>query len=237
MTTDCELLLIAKDGVYLLEIPRVVDHILLSAANRAELLVRCSGPVGKKYTIQSGRMPGAPYSFGSPPVLFAMAPDRLAHNQTTVATIEIEEGGQPGPDIKPRSCTPLRPAYAADMRDEAIKAAGATDKIFRDPSMTFGLNLTSGCSIGGQGLFTRNPNPITLPIGSIVEWEVFGQLELTRCIYTSTQCRSLGWGRAPVYLNSTYTSYFEEGDFHDTVFLPMTTMVRNAAGQLPNVSK
>lgn len=33
-TDQCELLLLSKDGVYLLEMPRAVDHIFLTSANR-----------------------------------------------------------------------------------------------------------------------------------------------------------------------------------------------------------
>ncbi len=54
VTNDCELLLVAKDGVYLLEAPRVVDHIYLAPANRAELLVKCDGAKGTKYILTAG---------------------------------------------------------------------------------------------------------------------------------------------------------------------------------------
>ncbi|MEN9380038.1 MAG: hypothetical protein RJB15_1731 [Pseudomonadota bacterium] len=54
LTNDCELLLVAKDGVYLLEAPRIVDHIYLNSASRAELLVKCNGAKGTRYILTAG---------------------------------------------------------------------------------------------------------------------------------------------------------------------------------------
>ncbi len=64
LTNDCELLLIAKDGLYLLEAPRVVDHIYLNPANRAELLVKCNGALGTKYILTAGNAL-VPTAFGN----------------------------------------------------------------------------------------------------------------------------------------------------------------------------
>jgi FtsP/CotA-like multicopper oxidase with cupredoxin domain len=132
ITNDCEMGLIAKDGVYLMEIPRPITNIFLSSASRAELLIRCHGAPGRRFTIQSGRQPpDVNFSFGSPPTLF------LSHNQSIVATIEIEvaPAGSNGqstslPLTPGKKCTPLRPAYAADMRDEALAKENALDKIY-----------------------------------------------------------------------------------------------------------
>ena len=77
----CELLLLAKDGVYLLDLPRPVGHIFLGPANRAELLVRCTGPPGTRLTLTAGRLP-SPMGAGMP------ASSSLA--QAVVATIEIQ---------------------------------------------------------------------------------------------------------------------------------------------------
>lgn len=41
---QCEWLLIAKDGVYLMNIPRKVEAVLMSSGNRLEAMVRCSLP-------------------------------------------------------------------------------------------------------------------------------------------------------------------------------------------------
>lgn len=51
---DCEVMLLAKDGVYLQQIPRAIQGMLLSAANRAEVLARCSGEPGKQYFLWAG---------------------------------------------------------------------------------------------------------------------------------------------------------------------------------------
>lgn len=41
--------------------------------------------------------------------------------------------GEADPDLDERSCTPLRPAYASDLRDASLEAAGATDKLLQEP--------------------------------------------------------------------------------------------------------
>lgn len=58
--SDCDLMLLAKDGVYLMQTPRRIDGMLLSAANRAEVLVKCSGQPGTKYYLWAGD--SAPFS-------------------------------------------------------------------------------------------------------------------------------------------------------------------------------
>ena len=229
VTPNCEMQLLAKDGIYLLQIPRAIDHIFLTAAGRAEVLVRCSGPVGKKYNIQSGRMPpDVSFPFGTPPNLV------LSHNQTVVATVEIEAGGTPGNVLVQRACTPLRPSYAADMRDEAVAAAGVADKIFFDPRATYGANNV-GCTINGQNFTYPDPFPLLLPLGSITEWWVYGLPSHplhshTNPFQITTMPESL------LCPNCSYTSYFEVGDYHDTLHTPMVTLAPNAAGQLPNIT-
>ena len=51
----CQFALLAKDGIFLPLMPRQVDHIFLSAAGRAEVLVRCDAP--GKYVLTAGRRP------------------------------------------------------------------------------------------------------------------------------------------------------------------------------------
>jgi FtsP/CotA-like multicopper oxidase with cupredoxin domain len=49
---QCELQLYAKDGVYLMNLPRPVTAMLLASASRAEVLVRCTNvKAGQKFTL------------------------------------------------------------------------------------------------------------------------------------------------------------------------------------------
>ena len=216
ITKECDIALIAKDGVYLMEIPRMVTNIFLTSGSRAEILIRCNGLVGSRYTIQSGRQPpDINFSFGSPPTLF------LSHNQSVVATIEIESGGTPGPDLTPRKCTPLRPNYAADLRDEARIKANALDKIYYEPRATFGGNRV-GCNIGGQNFTFPDPEPLLMPLGKVSEWRVYGQSGHPIHHHVGPyQIASLP--EDLLFPNCSYTSYFEAGDFHDTLLTPMAS--------------
>ena len=86
---------ICNAGVYLMEIPRQVDHIFLSNGNRAELLVKCTAPAGKRYALAASAGPsqfGALFrsSFGGAESLV----------QPVVLTIEVEASqvsGRPSP--------------------------------------------------------------------------------------------------------------------------------------------
>ncbi|EFN52942.1 hypothetical protein CHLNCDRAFT_137304 [Chlorella variabilis] len=48
---DCEVMLLAKDGVYPMKIPRTVDEVFITSGGRAEVLVRCDRP--GTYTLTS----------------------------------------------------------------------------------------------------------------------------------------------------------------------------------------
>jgi hypothetical protein len=50
----CEIMLYAKDGVYMMQIPRLVPAMYLPTAGRAEILVRCSAPVGSTFYMAAG---------------------------------------------------------------------------------------------------------------------------------------------------------------------------------------
>ncbi len=142
VTSDCEIQLIAKDGIYLLDIPRPVPDVFLTAGGRAEVLVRCNGPVGATYTLQSGSSNGV-FSFGTNGILWN------SHNQTVMATLQIEGGGTPGPALQTKACKPLRPVYAVDLQDAALVAANAQDKVVVDPQIGFDAS-TPGCTVNGQ---------------------------------------------------------------------------------------
>lgn len=217
VTNECDMMLLAKDGVYLMEIPRPITNVVLSSGSRSEILVRCRGKVGKKFTIQSGRQPPSlDFSIGPAATLF------LAHNQSTVATIEIEAGkGKNHAALKPRSCTPLRPSYAADLRNESLAAADAFNKVFYDRRPNFYPNAANtGCTIGNKSFTFPDSNPLRVPLGKIVEWRFNLFLHPLHEHISPFQIQELP--AANLRKNCSYTSYFEAGDFHDTLQLPMT---------------
>ena len=193
---QCEIQLYAKDGVYLQQLPRRVGGIFLAAANRAEVLFRCAGPPGKKYVMTSRTCePFSSDCFGYKgddiPV------DRVNHIgpffQDVLWTIELTQPlpYPPGaPLISPiaeRACTPLRPGYAADLRDANIAAANATAKLTSINLAYGGLNFnvtppglpkeafyyacayTNNASEAGTPFVFPDPSPIQLELGKIVQ--------------------------------------------------------------------
>ncbi len=111
----CEILLFAKDGVFMPQVPRATPSVFLTPANRADVLVRCleAGNV----TLASGV---APSQFGE--YYTELSP--LAQAVATVAVAPAPAGAAPAPALVGDACTPLRPSYAPDLRDAALEAAG-----------------------------------------------------------------------------------------------------------------
>ncbi|KAI7841496.1 hypothetical protein COHA_004889 [Chlorella ohadii] len=225
----CELLLLATDGVYLMQIPRKVDHAFLSPGNRAELLVKCSGAAGKKYVLRAQAPQVSPLKcdLGSTPNAFV---------QDTLATIVLQTGtAQASPKLK--ACQPARAGYAQDLRDPALAAAGAIAKLVRQP-VTFTMQgQPYGCLVNGQSLSFPDPAPIDLPLGKVVEWSV--NHVAVHPLHTHTnpfQLQEL----LPANLlpGCQYSSWFEAGDYYDVLNLPMmsqgaTARIRLQPGEFP----
>ncbi|KAL4434367.1 hypothetical protein ABPG75_000808 [Micractinium tetrahymenae] len=166
----CELALLGKDGVWLMQMPRSVPHILLATAGRADMLVRCTGPPGAEAVLSSGAGP-----LSKPPHL-CTTPSCTVLDQPVVATMRIESGeGQPAArqDLQFESCSPLRGGYAADLRDDALAAAGATNKVVHNIVTFTPVNASvpsEDCLVNGKIFSIPDPDPLAAPLGSVVEW-------------------------------------------------------------------
>ncbi|PSC67257.1 HAD-superfamily subfamily IIA hydrolase [Micractinium conductrix] len=174
--TNCETLLLAKDGVFLMQMPRLVDHIFLAPGNRAELLVKCSGAVGKKY-------------------------------------------GPATPQAQPqlRACTPARAGYTADLQDASLRAAGAAGKL-TNPPINF-IMQPFGCLVNGKNFTFPDSEPIKLQLGKVVEWKANYVAVHPLHMHTNPfQIQDLA--AANLLPGCSYTSWFEAGDYHDTLMLP-----------------
>lgn len=226
-TTACELQLLAKDGLYLMAIPRKVNHIFLTSGNRAELMVKCTGAIGKKFILTAGNALTTP--FFDNPVMGGgggmggggmgggggggggggMGNDALAHNQAVVAYLQITKAAVTRTKAPAqKSCRPLTPTYAPDLRDAALAAAGATNKVFKGPTtFTMAPGTGAGCYVNGQPFSYPDSSPVELPIGKIVEWN-FGRLaQHPMHVHTNPyQIVAL-----PTPTSKPYTSWFEVG--------------------------
>ena len=162
---ECEIQLVAKDGVYMLSIPRKVDNIFLAPANRAEVLVRCTPPSGKAavYTLSSGV---APSPFGNY-TSFSL------QKQEVLATLKVAaKKGTPSPALVSEHCTPLRPSYAQDLQDPSLQKAKATGALTQ-VDVKFTYELPYGCLVNSQNFTFPDAKPIVHTLGKVIEWPNF----------------------------------------------------------------
>ncbi len=175
----CEILLLAKDGVYMPQVPRATPTVYLTPANRADVLVRCAEP--GNVTLASG---AAPSQFGD----YTAALWPLAQAVATVAVAAAPAGAAPAPALAEDACTPLRPSYAPDLRDAALEAAGVTPDV---RAMSWGQldpppaeqpvkTAPYSCMVNGAPWTYPDLAPVTLELGTVAQWEWAGA-EYHRC--------------------------------------------------------
>ena len=209
----CQMQIIAKDGIYMMQIPRTVDTLYLGPGNRVEVLVKCSANVGDAFVLSSGVGPNPQ---GILPGCDALDPGcDFFHGY--MATIEV---GASDPNqanltasITDEACTPLRSDYTADMR--AVPAAQVVSQTL---SMT---DLTAfGCNMNNQWFQFPTNNPFTLQIGKVNE--IMTQYGNHHSFHIHSQPFQLTVLDNITMLNpgNSFTNYFKEGDFHDTLYFP-----------------
>ncbi len=175
----CEVLLVAKDGVYMPQVPRATPTVYLTPANRADVLVRCAE--AGNVTLASGT---APSQFGE----YNAALWPLAQAVATVAVAAAPAGAAPAPALVEDACTPLRPSYAPDLRDAALKAANVTPVVKQmswgqlDPPKAEQPVKTApySCMVNEAPWTYPDPAPLTLELGTVTEWR-FSFAEFHRC--------------------------------------------------------
>lgn len=212
---ECETMLVAKDGVYMLQIPRKVDNIFLAAANRAEVLVRCTPASGKAatYTLSSGV---APSPFGNY-TSFSL------QTQDVLATLSVSaKKGSVSRALVSEACTPLRPSYAQDLQDPSLQKAKATGAL-EEVDVKFTYELPYGCLVNSQNFTFPDPKPISHLLGKVVEWPAFENAN-EHPLHIHTNPFQVIRLSGPDFLQpgAGYGQWFSPGDFYDTLMLPMT---------------
>lgn len=160
----CDMFLYSKDGVYMMQIPRKVPALYLSPAARVEVLARCNGSVGDQYILASGYGPAYAGNAGCDD-------DDLSCNffKTYLGTIEITTAEpQNLPALIEEECSPLRPTYAADLRDDALRAANAEALVVKQPFQMTDLE-EYGCNINNKFFKFPSPSPFQMTLGTIQE--------------------------------------------------------------------
>jgi len=100
VTEDCELMLLSKDGVYPMEIPRTVGYGFLSSGARAEVLVRCDGAPGKAFDFVSRNSTEAvSETIGADMPIAKILPQKIA-------TLVVEESERKDAALISKQCTP-----------------------------------------------------------------------------------------------------------------------------------
>lgn len=214
-TDACEMMLYSKDGVYLMEVPRQVSYVFLPSGARAEIVMKCQGPVGKQFDLVTSN---SSYPFGDlPPAVQGVS---KSFNQK-IATIEIDESSTTAASLKEKQCTPLRPAYATDLRNPNLIKNNALSSLALDPVPNFDRD-PSGCTMGGEVFSFPDANPFKLEIGKVVGWNRIGGL-LAHPLHVHInpfQIQTL----PKLFPNTTWDGgYFEAGDYHDTLLIPQMT--------------
>ena len=117
---DCEILLLAKDGVYLPRVPRVVSQLYFTESSRVDLALRCS------------RVQSCP----------------LTMNEVRIATLHVvEKPGQQMVRTFSFPCwTPCFPEYLRDLRDLSLSPG---EKVSQSLTIEMGMSTINGEQFSG----------------------------------------------------------------------------------------
>ena len=219
-TEACEIMLISKDGVFPMKIPRAVAYMQIPSGGRAQVLIRCNASKGSTFDVISS-------SFNTPMGTGINGDPSIASQK--VFSIIIENG-KAEKDLKSKACTPLRPAYAADLRDSELALYNVMAQVDQIPTFT-GTPPGIGCAMSGEA-FDSSQKPYALPIGKVVEW----QFERLAAHPLHTHINPFQIQDISQNMLKPNTSleggWFEAGDYYDTLLLPM---VKGANATNPNV--
>jgi FtsP/CotA-like multicopper oxidase with cupredoxin domain len=206
----CEIMKISSDGVFAMEIPRPAEYMLVPSGGRGEVLIRCN---------DAGTYEVVSTSVDTPVGPGIQSPGNIV--EQTLVTLNVGDGGKDGPSdaLVAKECTPLRPYYAADMRDTALKRAGVIPKVDSFPDFT-GTPPGIGCSMSNEA-FSMTQTPYELPIGQVLEWH-FARLAAhpLHVHINPFQLVGLPEGQNRAENATNAGGWFEAGDFFDTLLLP-----------------
>lgn len=224
-TPKCEMQLLAKDGIYLDILPRVVDRLVLPPAGRADVAVRCVG--AGKLRLVSGARPGSSGKWSND-----------LYWNPTIATVQVAAASKDQAAAAAVTPTPYqmqRPAYlqtlvgapASDMHGtfdmrfdgKGVKTVKADDSPMYPHDGTKG----STCLINGL-TFDRNTPVGRMKLNTMQEWSMgnvaghplhlhvnpFQMTEIVGSMYSPS---------AHSYCDKEY-GYTCVGDWIDTLQLP-----------------
>jgi len=229
---QCEMQLLAKDGIWLHVAPRKIDRIYLASGNRADVAIKCE-------CTRSTRCDGGLYALDTDPTFDQ---DLSARQREIDATIHPSEGINTDPVIqelikfiftRPRTGEPQgpikaftvrRPCYLADLRnvDVPMKNWGRLDfwSPMDDPGAGWKVTWSDWYHrFRGQQMYNlSNPALFELEVGEVYQLLVRGPV-----------AKKGGIAQHPFHLHTipyqitsltTQDPYYMVGDWHDVLLHP-----------------
>ena len=238
-TDKCEFQLIAKDGIYLNYAPREVKSIIMASGNRADVMVRCSEPgiyhllsvplEGTVYTINQQGLPNSTFT--------AAHTSAMGVNPVTqgfFAEIHVSKaGGSVVGSLPP--FMPERPPMLQNTTDLDISRLAAEDPnfafkdydLFMSAQETAILEPSQLCFVNG-GLFNDSQASYTTTLDSLNEFRITGVIQHPFHMHINSFQIYLDGRQTP----DIYGGYFEDGDWHDTLFIPPRQGVLKAVPEI-----
>jgi FtsP/CotA-like multicopper oxidase with cupredoxin domain len=187
----CELQLLAKDGIYLMQAPRLVHRIVLPPAGRADIAIRCScrdadsSSDSHKLRLVSGAHPGSSGAWNGD-----------MYWNPLIATIEIKPSTAETEEVLAVDDEPLptfevhRPSYLRDLRTMPAESVEGEFKLeFADAAVVVNTPAPGGhkapakyplngddsgtCTFNGMS-FNRSTPLGTMKLDALQEWTVAG---------------------------------------------------------------
>lgn len=183
---QCEIQLIAIDGVYLQTAPRLIKHIVMTPSGRADVLVRCVKP--GRHILASGNSTGAGGEWNSDmywtPVFANVYVHQYEHEPERGNESEVAPVQQPMEKLGKFAVQ--RPYYVRDLRQIPQNKTSPFALTFQDVVLVnndtspdaqplFPLNGDdSGTCTFNKMTFKRDSPLLTMALNSVQEWVVNG---------------------------------------------------------------
>jgi len=217
----CELQLLAKDGIYLNEIPRAVNAVYLYPGSRADVAMSCTCtayPCTTELRSQAARRlqpPGQGQGQGG------QGPTDVGLDVADVTLLTVSVTETAGGVVRTLPTTALdRPCYLADLRQAAVPSGQSGALAFNGGAMAVTWD--------GIGDSMNYANIQALAGGSMNDWPALANFT-TGTVY---EISVNGVGNHPLHshvnpyqiqdMNGATTmddGYFQAGDWHDTLYI------------------
>jgi len=243
LETDCEMQLLAKDGVYLNVAPREVRKVLLSPGARADAALRCWCKPGQSGPCKGGIGTKAALSEkfntwgkdGSHPLKQASGTFHVHEDALEQLLVHLEV--TPAPKREHGATLPSfrvkRPCYLADLRGAQVPEGNRKDIVFPSPGKPIDKRQgpSSWASIWWKdagadkralkgapmmmGPKDHDPKPLfELPGGSVAEFWIGGTERGGGLSYHPFHLHVTPYQLT--HLGEPKDDYFQEGDWHDS---------------------